>query len=107
MAECSLCELAAGRLRGLRLYEDPRLVVVLELRAGHPSRLLVVPRHHSANDARAPDEALHTHLLETGQRAARSLDAAGIEFSGAHAELALNGEHVYAQVVPEAQLRAS
>jgi diadenosine tetraphosphate (Ap4A) HIT family hydrolase len=95
-------------VRGLRLYEDPRLVVVLELRAGNPSRLLVVPRHHSANDAgSAPDEALHTHLLETGQRAARSLDAAGIEFSGAHAELARNGEHVYAQVVPEAQLRAS
>jgi diadenosine tetraphosphate (Ap4A) HIT family hydrolase len=106
MADCSLCELAAGRRRGLRLYEDPRLVVVLELRAGHPARLLVVPRRHSSGPGAANDD-LHTHMLETGQRAARSLDDAGIAFSAGHAEITDDGEHVYAQILPQVQLRAS
>ena len=101
MAECRLCELTAGRGRGLRLYEDEHLVVLLGLRAGLPSQLLVVPRRH-CESAESLDEALRAHLIGTGERAARSLGDAGMDLGGVHAELQLNGQHVYLQLSPAA-----
>lgn len=107
MAECRLCELTAGRGGGLRLYEDERLVVLLGLRDGLPSRLLVVPRRHCEN-AEGLDDALRAHLIGTGERAARSLGDAGMDLGGVHAELQLNGQHVYLQLSPaEACAKAS
>jgi len=101
MADCGLCELAAGRARGLRLYEDEHLVVLLRLRDGLPSRLLVVPRRH-CESAEGLDEALRAHLVGTGERAARSLGDAGMDLGGVRAELQVNGEHVYLQVCASA-----
>lgn len=101
MAECRLCELASGRARGLRLYEDEHLVVLLSLRDGLPSRLLVVPRRHCESPD-GLDEALRAHLVGTGERAARSLGDAGMDLGGVCAELQLSGGHVYLQVTPAA-----
>ena len=105
MAECKLCELAAGRSRGLRLYEDEHVVVLLGLRDGLPSRLLVVPRRH-CETADGLDEALRAHLIGTGERAARSLGDAGMDLGGVHAELQVSGQHVYLQVSPAATAHA-
>jgi diadenosine tetraphosphate (Ap4A) HIT family hydrolase len=99
MAECRLCELAAGRARGMRLYEDEHVVVLLGLRDGLPSRLLVVPRRHCETEG-GLDEALRAHLIGTGERAARSLGDAGMDLGAVHAELQRSGQHVYLQVSP-------
>jgi len=97
MADCRLCELAQGRGRGLRLYEDATLVVVLGLRAGLPARLLVVPRAH-VSTAAGLDEGLQDHLLEVGLRAAHSLGVAGLGLGGVRSELQHAGDHVFLQL---------
>ena len=97
MADCTLCALAAGRDRALRLYEDDRAVVVLQLQEGQPVLLLVVPRHHAAS-ATELGPVLRAHLLKIGARASRSLLDAGIDLGRAAPELLERDEHVHVRL---------
>ena len=99
MADCTLCALTAGDDHSLRLYEDDRAVVVLRLREGRPSQLLVVPRHHACS-AKELGPGMMAHLLKIGARASRSLLAAGLDLGRAVPELLDQAEHVHVRMAP-------
>jgi diadenosine tetraphosphate (Ap4A) HIT family hydrolase len=97
MTDCTLCTLPARDAHSLRLYEDDRAVVVLRLREGRPTQLLVVPRHHACS-ASELGPGLMAHLLKIGARASRSLLAAGRDLGRAVPELLEQSEHVHVRM---------
>ena len=97
MADCTLCALAAGQDRALRLYEDDQAVVLLRIQEGRPPVLLVVPRHHACS-ANELGPGLRAHLIKIGLRAIRSLLDAGLDLGRAVPELLERGEHVHVRL---------
>ena len=63
-------------LTGRRIYSDDTLEVLLELRGAAPGRLMVVV--HRPTDE-SLDQALEERLRKVAQRAATSLNAAGLQ----------------------------
>ena len=114
MEDCKLCELTmtGGRigsfagdpgLRGHRVYEDARLIVLLVWRSGQAGQLLVVPKTHAAS-FEALGEALQTHLFKISRRATDSLGDAGLDFINSEVAVVTDESpkeaHVYLTVSP-------
>jgi len=46
---CLLCRIVAGELPSVRLYEDERTIVILDIHPAAPGHALVIPRAHAAD----------------------------------------------------------
>ena len=118
MEDCKLCELTTTRgrfgdfagnpgLRGHRVYEDARLIVLLVWRSGQAGQLLVVPKTHAAS-FEALGEAMQSHLFKISQRATDSLGDAGLDFINSEVQVVAQQSqqsakeaHVYLTVSPQ------
>ena len=97
MRTCSLCDIAEGRLRAARVYEDALVVVLLDLSKRTNGRLLVVPKTH-AGTLTALSAPLREHLYKISRRASQSLDLAGVAPSEGPPEIVNDPAHVHLRV---------
>ena len=58
MTDCLFCRIVAGRLPSTRVYEDERVVAILDIFPATRGHVLVIPRAHSADIHEVADEDL-------------------------------------------------
>jgi histidine triad (HIT) family protein len=72
MSHCVFCKIVAGELPSIRIHEDEKVIVFMDiypLRRGH---LLIIPKQHQQHLQNLP-EAARSHLINTAARAASAL----------------------------------
>ena len=72
MTHCIFCDIVAGRLPAVTLYEDDKVMAFMDifpLRRGH---VLVIPRQHH-RQLHELDSELRAHLLDTATRVTQAI----------------------------------
>jgi histidine triad (HIT) family protein len=105
MTDCSFCELVAGRGAVSTVYEDDRVLALLDIAPANPGHTLVIPKQHFSTLADL-DEATGMHLFRIAQRVAQALRHSGLRCEGVNFLLADGAAadqevfHVHLHVVP-------
>jgi histidine triad (HIT) family protein len=76
-SKCIFCEIIAGRIESVKIYEDPDIIVIMEIMPATKGHLLILPKQHFQSIQEIPDKILHklfyfvkavspilTHLLD-------------------------------------------
>jgi histidine triad (HIT) family protein len=81
MADCIFCQIIAGKVTGVKVFENERVVALRDLHPQAPVHLLVIPRRHIAtlNDLQPGDGELvgEMMLVATQLAAQENLAARG------------------------------
>ena len=81
MDDCLFCKIAAGELPSTRVYEDERVVAIMDIFPATRGHVLVIPRAHATDlhDVSAADlTAAALAAQRLAGRAVRGLGAAGV-----------------------------
>lgn len=69
---CIFCRIGKGEIPSTKVFEDPEVIVIRDIRPQAPVHLLVIPREHIASLWELENEALAGRLLQTAARVARA-----------------------------------
>lgn len=104
MTDCIFCKIAAGEIPSIRVYEDDRLFVMMDIFPESKGHLLIVPIQHSENLFEVDDATL-AHIMTVSKRIAaaakQAMQADGVkivQFNGAAAGQTVFHYHMH--VVP-------
>src|SRR6478736_10017644 len=81
MDDCIFCKIVAGELPSIRVYEDERVIAIMDINPATKGHALVIPREHAADLHEIGDEDLaHSALVakDLARRAVRGFGADGI-----------------------------
>ncbi|MFQ5908423.1 MAG: HIT family protein [Thermoplasmata archaeon] len=99
--DCVFCAILGGQVPGSVVYEDDRVVALMDISPVNPGHLFVIPREHAPYMADV-DEETGGHLFRVAMRLAESLRASGLRCEGINLFLA-DGEAAF-QEVPHVHL---
>jgi len=57
-AKCLFCEIAAGRVETIKIFEDPAIFVMLDISPANPGHLIIIPKEHYQFIFQVPDQVL-------------------------------------------------
>lgn len=83
MTHCIFCDIVAGRLSAVTLYEDDKVMAFMDifpLRRGH---VLVIPRQHH-RQLHELDSELRAHLLDTATRVTQAIYRSALAPAAVH-----------------------
>ncbi|HQV40764.1 MAG: HIT family protein [Moraxellaceae bacterium] len=83
MTHCIFCDIVAGRLPAVTLYEDDKVMAFMDifpLRRGH---VLVIPRQHH-RQLHELDSELRAHLLDTATRVTQAIYRSALAPAAVH-----------------------
>lgn len=83
MTHCIFCDIVAGRLPAVTLYEDGKVMAFMDifpLRRGH---VLVIPRQHH-RQLHELDSELRAHLLDTATRVTQAIYRSALAPAAVH-----------------------
>lgn len=83
MTHCIFCDIVAGRLSAVTLYEDDKVMAFMDifpLRRGH---VLVIPRQHH-RQLHELDSELRAHLLDTATRITQAIYRSALAPAAVH-----------------------
>jgi len=96
---CIFCRIASGEIPSIRLYEDERVVVFLDIRPIREGHLLIMPKAHFEYFDDLPAD-LAAHVMTLAQKIARAMKktygVARVGFLYTGTDVA----HAHAHVVP-------
>ena len=69
---CIFCQIVAGEAPASVVYEDERVLALMNIRPIHPGELMVIPKEHVDHFCDLPDD-LACHILVQAQRLSRNL----------------------------------
>lgn len=69
---CVFCQIVAGESPASVVYEDERVMALMNIRPIHPGELMVIPKEHVDHFCDLADE-LACHILVQAQRLSRNL----------------------------------
>lgn len=99
---CVFCEIAAGRARSRKVYEDEALLAFHDLNPQAPTHVLVIPRKHitSLLDVEPEDDGLLGSLVRKARDLAREMGFASDGFRlvfncGSHAGYSVFHVHMH------------
>jgi len=72
---CIFCKIAVGKLAASILYEDERLMAIMDAFPATEGHVLIIPKKHAENLHDLPEETAAA-ILPLAQKIARQLDAA-------------------------------
>jgi histidine triad (HIT) family protein len=102
--QCIFCHIAAGRVASKKVYEDDKVVCVLDINPGNPGHVLVVPKEHYIIMPQIPEDVLqHIGLVAKGISHAqlRALKAQGTNLFVANGVAAgQRAQHFMMHVIP-------
>ena len=107
MDDCLFCKIAAGELPSTRVYEDDRVVAIMDIFPATRGHVLVIPRAHAADLHDVSEADLAAAALAAQRlagRAVQGLGAAGVtilQSNGAAAWQTVFHYHVH--VIPRYQ----
>lgn len=83
MSQCVFCKIVTGELPSIRIHEDDKVLVFMDiypLRRGH---VLIIPKQHQQHLQNLP-EATRSHLINTAARAASALYDSTLQPAAVH-----------------------
>lgn len=72
MGDCIFCKIVKGELPSSKVYENDKVVVILDINPVMPGHVLVIPKEHHTNVLETPD-ALLDEILRTVKKLAPSI----------------------------------
>ncbi|HEY0172811.1 MAG TPA: HIT family protein [Pyrinomonadaceae bacterium] len=69
---CVFCQIVAGESPGSVVYEDERVLALMNIRPIHPGELMVIPKEHVDHFCDLADD-LACHIMVQAQRLSRNL----------------------------------
>jgi len=81
MDDCIFCKIVAGELPSIRVYEDERVIAIMDINPATRGHALVVPREHAADLHEIGDEDLaHCAVVakDLARRTVRGFGADGV-----------------------------
>jgi histidine triad (HIT) family protein len=79
MDDCIFCRIAAGELPSIRIHEDERAIVIMDINPATRGHALVIPRAHARDIRDISDEDLAHCALVSRDIAGRALSALGAD----------------------------
>ncbi len=65
--QCIFCHIAAGRVASRKIYEDDKVVAVLDINPANPGHVLIVPKEHYVIMPQIPEDVLeHIGMIAKG-----------------------------------------
>jgi histidine triad (HIT) family protein len=105
MEDCIFCTIVAGRAPASIIYEDDRVITIMDIGPVNPGHVLVMPRQHFPYLADM-DAGTGMHLFQVTMRMAAAIRRSGVRCEGINLFLA-DGEaafqeifHVHMHVIP-------
>ena len=71
-SSCAFCQIVAGEEPASVVYEDERVMALMNIRPIHPGELMVIPKEHVDHFCDLADD-LACHILAQAQRLSRNL----------------------------------
>ena len=96
MSDCVFCTLIADPGQRSTVYEDERLVALLDITPLNPGHVLLVPRRHAAQLADV-DEETGAHLFRIAMRTQQAIRRSGVRCEGINMFVA-DGEAAFQDV---------
>lgn len=78
--KCIFCQIASGNVASMKVWEDDRLVAILDINPANPGHILLLPKEHYAILPQMPeDEIAHTGMVakHLSQALLKALQAKG------------------------------
>lgn len=69
---CIFCQIVAGEAEASVLYEDERILALMNIRPINPGEFMVIPKEHVDHFCDLPDD-LSCHIIVQAQRLSRNL----------------------------------
>jgi histidine triad (HIT) family protein len=69
---CIFCKIIKGDIPSFKVYEDDRVLAILDLRGIQPGHTLVIPKIHIDHFMDVPDDSA-SHMVIVGQKIARKM----------------------------------
>ena len=105
MNPCLFCEIAAGRVPAVKVYDDETCLAFMDIQPVNPGHVLVVPKVH-AQHLENLKEGTGGHVFEAARRVAKGVRSSGV-LCDAITFLLSDGEaagqevfHVHLHVIP-------
>ncbi len=102
--QCIFCHIAAGRVASKKIYEDDKVVAVLDINPANPGHVLIVPREHYVIMPQIPEDVLqHIGMVAKGVSHAqlKALKAQGTNIFVANGVTAgQRAQHFMMHVIP-------
>lgn len=102
--QCIFCHIATGRVASKKVYEDDKVVCVLDINPGTPGHVLIIPKEHYVIMPQIPEDVLqHIGMVAKGVSHAqlRSLKAQGTNIFVANGVTAgQRAQHFMMHVIP-------
>jgi histidine triad (HIT) family protein len=104
MDDCIFCRIVAGELPSIRIHEDERAIVIMDINPATRGHALVIPRAHARDIHDITDDDLaHCALVSRGiaDRAMSGLDADGVTIMQSNGAAAWQTVfHYHVHVIP-------
>jgi len=102
--QCIFCHIIAGKVQAKKVYEDNKVIGILDINPANPGHILLLPKEHYAIMPQVPEEDLQ-HLFMVSKAlsnvALRSLEAAGTNIVVANGPAAgQKAQHFMIHVIP-------
>jgi len=102
--QCIFCHIAAGRVASKKIYEDDKVVCVLDINPANPGHVLIIPKEHYVIMPQLPEELLqHIGMVAKGVSLAqlKALKAQGTNIFVANGIAAgQRAQHFMMHVIP-------
>ncbi len=102
--QCIFCHIASGRVAAKKIYEDDKVVCVLDINPGNPGHVLIVPKEHYVIMPQLPEDLLqHIGMVAKGVSKAqlKALKAQGTNVFVANGVTAgQRAQHFMMHVIP-------
>lgn len=83
MSECVFCRILAGELPSTRIYEDDRVIALMDIFPLRRAHVLVIPRQHHQQVHELP-APYRERLLEVGARVAQAIYGSALRPAAVH-----------------------
>ncbi|MEM2916687.1 MAG: HIT domain-containing protein [Candidatus Woesearchaeota archaeon] len=102
--QCIFCHIAAGRVASRKIYEDDKVVAVLDINPANPGHTLIIPKEHYVIMPQIPEDVMqHIGMIAKGISHAqlRALKAQGTNIFVANGVTAgQRAQHFMMHVIP-------
>lgn len=99
--DCIFCSIVAGKVPGVKVYEDETVLAIMDIRPINEGHVLVMPKHHYPGLADLPRD-VWAHQASVARDIGNALRRSGIRCEGIN--LFLSDGKVAFQEVPHAHL---
>lgn len=103
-SQCIFCQIVQGKVQAKKVYDDNKLIAILDINPANPGHMLVIPKEHYMIMPQIPEDEIayfFTVVKNLSQVSLRSLEAEGTNIIVANGQAAgQRAQHFMAHVIP-------